>query len=211
MAPPKLYTWQLSGNSYKARLLAALLGIKLELINVDYLNGEQRSPEFLAINPRGQFPVLVDGDQTFTDSAAILVYLAGAYPNLDTTKTPSSFWSNDAVEQAKIVDWLAFAGSWIQNGIATARATIKFAGVSVNNEQILARAITKGQKSLEILQERLSSNEWLALGRPTIADVAVFPYVELSIEGNISLDPYPAVKSWISRVRDLPGFIPIDA
>jgi glutathione S-transferase len=212
MAPPKLYTRKQSGNCYKVRLLAALLGIKLELIEVDSPN-QQYSPEFLAINPRGQIPVLVNGDKTFTDSAAILVYLAGSHSDPGTTKMPSSFWSNDIVEQAAIVDWLAFAASWIETGITTARRytiNFNFNGVSTSNQQELAKATTKGHKSLEILQTRLRANEWLALERPTIADVAVFSYVALAPMGNISLDPYPAVKSWISRVRNLPGFIPID-
>jgi glutathione S-transferase len=212
MAPPKLYTWKLSGNSYKVRLLAALLGIELEFIEIDFPNSEQGSPEFLAINPRGQIPVLVDGDKTFTDSAAILVYLAGSHPDPNTTKTPSSFWSNDIVEQAAIVDWLAFSAGWVQTGVAQARSILNFnfKGIKTSREEQLAIATTKGHKSLEVLQTRLHANEWLALGRPTIADVAVFSYVALAPMGNISLDPYPAVKSWISRVRSLPGFIPID-
>jgi len=68
--------------------------------------------------------------------------------------------------------------------------------------------MAKSYKSLEILQTHLSANEWLALGRPTIADIAVFAYVALAPEANIPLDPYPAVKSWISKVRALPRFIP---
>jgi len=209
---PKLYTWKASGNSYKVRLLAALLDIKLELIEIDYLNDQQQSPEFLVMNARGTIPVLVNGEKTFTDSAAILVYLAGLRSDPNTNKTPSSFWSNDVVEQATIVDWLAFAASWIQTGIATARYIVNFAskGDSTSRQQILAMTTTKGYKSLEVLQTTLCENEWLALGRPTIADVAVFAYVALAPTGNISLDPYPAVKSWISRVRSLPGFIPID-
>lgn len=209
MAPPRLYTWKLSGNGYKIRLLASLLGIKLEHVEVDYPNDEQHSPEFLVINPRGQIPVLVDGDRTFTDSAAILIYLAGTHSDHNSTKTPSSFWSDDIVEQAEIVDWLAFATGWIQSGISPARVIIKFQGVSKNNEQLLAAATTKGIKSLEILQKRLDGNEWLALGRPTIADIAVFAYVAMASEANISLDSFPAVKSWISRIRGLPNFIPI--
>jgi glutathione S-transferase len=212
MALPKLYTCPPSGNSYKVRLLAALLDIKLELVQVNLPNDEQRSPEFLAINPRGQLPALVDGDKTFTDSAAILVYLAGSYSDPSTTQTPSSFWSNDIVEQAAIVDWLGFAATWLQTGIAAARYIINFNyhGNPATDQHMLATATTKGHKSLEILETRLRANGWLALERPTIADVAVFAYVSLASKGNISLDPYPAVKSWISKVRDLPGFIPID-
>ncbi|RDW91762.1 hypothetical protein BP5796_01156 [Coleophoma crateriformis] len=214
MASLRLYTLDQSGNSYKVRLLAALLGITLELIEVDMANDELHSPEFLAMNPRAQIPVLVVGDKTFTDSAAILVYLAGSYPDVGSTKTPSSFWSNDIAEQAAIVDWLAFATGWIHNGVSGARKVLNFPakGFSMNDPlgpPTLETATAVGYKSLAMLQTRLCTNEWLALGRPTIADIAVFVYVALAHMGNISLDPYPAVKSWISRFKDLPGFIPM--
>ncbi|KAH8894605.1 putative glutathione S-transferase [Thozetella sp. PMI_491] len=211
MALPTLYAWKWSGNCYKARLLASLLDIELDLANVDYPKEEHHSPEFLAINPRGQIPVLVHGDETLCDSAAILVYLAGSYPDPGMAKTPSSFWSDRISEQAAIVDWLAFAGTWIQSGVASARAITKFGRASATSESILEAARARGHKSLEILEARLRENDWLALGRPTVADVSVYVYVSLAHEGNIMLDSYSAVQSWISRVRGLPGFIPIDA
>ena len=74
----------------------------------------------------------------------------------------------------------------------------------------MARATVKGHKSLEILQARLLAKEWLVLGRPTIADIAVFVYVSLAPAGNISLELYPAIQNWIARIHDLPGFIPFE-
>ena len=212
MTPSKLYSWPGSGNGYKIRLLASLLGVKLDVVNIDRRSDEHHSPEFLAINPRGQVPVLADGDKTFTDSAAILTYLAGSYPNPGSIKAPSSFWSNDIAEQAAIIDWLAFAASWIQTGVATARYIRLFHpdDTSASTESIVARATVKGHKSLEILQARLLANAWLVLGRPTIADIAVFVYVSLAPAGNISLEPYPAIQDWIARIHDLPGFIPFE-
>lgn len=53
---PRLYTYKESGNSYKVRLLAALLGIDLELVEMNFLNDQQHSPKFLATNPRGEVP-----------------------------------------------------------------------------------------------------------------------------------------------------------
>jgi glutathione S-transferase len=72
------------------------------------------------------------------------------------------------------------------------------------------KATKKAHRSLEILEKRLCENEWLALERPTIADVAVFAYVAVAPEGNISLDSYPSVKSWNARVCTLPGFIAME-
>lgn len=79
-----------------------------------------------------------------------------------------------------------------------------------STEQMLAEAKIRGYKSLVILNKKLEKEEWLTLGRPTIADIAVFVYMALAPMGDISLEPYPAVKSWIARVRELPNFISID-
>jgi glutathione S-transferase len=209
MAAPKLYTHPESGNSYKVRLLAELLDYKLEEIYVDVLDNGSHTPDFLAINPRGQIPVLVDGDKTLTDSAAILVYLAGSRPDPGSSNKPSSFWSSDAFEQAAIVDWLAFTSTFIANGVCLARGIVNFKGISASTQQPLNNAREKGEESLGILEATLSEKEWLCLGRPTIADIAAFVYVALAPMGGIFLDSYPAIRSWIARIRKLSGFIPM--
>jgi glutathione S-transferase len=211
---PKLYGYEESGNCYKVRLLAALLSINLEHVAIDFDNDQNHSDEFLAINPRGSVPTLVDGDKTFTDSSAILVYLAGTHADPQSGKAPSSYWSVDVAEQAAIVDWLAFANSWVQYGVCIARSILNFGGPynglgTEYTDQTLAEAMTRGHKSLVILNKQLNKNEWLALGRPTVADVAVFVYVALAPMADVSIEPYPAVKSWIARVKKLPNFIPI--
>jgi len=214
MARPKLFTYKESGNCYKVRLLAALLQIDLQEIELDFDNDEHKSPKFLLISPRGTIPTLVDGDRVFTDSSAILVYLAGTHTDAGSSKTPSSWWSVDIAEQAAIVDWLAFAATWVENGVCAARTLLSFEGMynglgSANPDQTLVEAKIKGLKSLEILQKKLEEGEWLALRRPTIADIAVFAYVALAPMGDVSLETYPAVKGWIARMRNLPHFITI--
>lgn len=112
---PKLYSWAESGNCYKVRLLASLLGIRLDIQELNYINDEQHSEWYLKINPRGEIPCLVTEDGlTLTDSGAILTYLAGTCPDRGGGKVPSSYWSDDVKEQAQIVDWLVFAASWVQ-------------------------------------------------------------------------------------------------
>jgi glutathione S-transferase len=208
---PKLYTYNESGNCYKVRLLASILDIDLEEVEIDFFNEQHHSEEFLAINPRGTIPTLVDGDKTFTDSSAILVYLAGTHTDRGSDKKPSSYWSSDIFDQATIVDWLAFASSWVQFGTCKARGIVSFPELGGDStEQMLAEAKIRGYKSLVILNKKLEKEEWLTLGRPTIADIAVFVYMALAPMGDITLEPYPAVKSWIARVRELPNFISID-
>lgn len=202
----KLYSYEESGNSYKVRLLLSFLAVKYEKIDVDLVQDEQHQAPYLAINPRGEVPALEDGDVLLRDSAAILVYVAGKYEATD-------WWPRDFAQQAAIVEWLAFAASWIQYGVFTARAMVAF-GIPANGlppsfRENLEAATLRGTRSLEILDGHLRQHDWLGCGRPTIADIAVFPYVALAPMGEISLTPYPAVLAWINRFKRLPGFVTI--
>ncbi len=110
-----LYSHPESGNSYKARLLLSFLDIPHRVIDVDLMTDEQHQPAYLAINPRGEVPALTDGGLTLRDSAAILVYLAASYG-------PQPWYPPQARAMAEIAEWLAFAASWVQFGVFTARA-----------------------------------------------------------------------------------------
>jgi glutathione S-transferase len=73
------------------------------------------------------------------------------------------------------------------------------------------RAREKSARILGLLESRLEHNAWLALDRPTIADIACMPYVGLGHEGGVTLEPYPAIRDWIGRIKALPGFISMPA
>lgn len=193
----KLYDVELSGNCYKARLFLALLGQAYERVPVDFMAGEHKSPGFLRLNPLGQVPVLDDGGLILRDSQAILVYLA--------RKLGGEAWlPTDAAGMAEVTQWLSTASNEIANGPATARLHQLFkidTGVPGELAQERARRI------LNTLEQHLSQRTWLAMGRPTIADIACFPYVALAPQGGVPLDPYPAIGAWIERVKALPGFV----
>ena len=63
-----------------------------------------------------------------------------------------------------------------------------------------------GRVALDVLEKRLKGNDWLARGRPTIADVACFPYIETAPESGVPLEPYPATSAWLARCKALPGW-----
>lgn len=202
----KLYSYEESGNSYKVRLLCALLGIAYEKVEIDLMQDEQHRPDYLAVNPHGEVPTLVDGALCLRDSAAILMYLAAKH-------APGQWWPTAPAQQAEVIEWLAFAASWIQYGVFTVRAIHAF-GISANGvpheyREDPAPARLRALRSLEILDAHLAPRDWLACGRPTIADLAVFPYVALAPMGEITLAPYSSVLRWIGQIRALPGFVPI--
>ena len=191
----KLYDLELSGNSYRVRLLLSLLGRKHELVTVNLMKGEHREPWFLKLNPRGQVPTLDDDGTVVWDSMAILVYLARKYGG-------EKWLPLDAKEMAEVMQWLAVMENETLYGLGKARVICKFKFPgNLEDAQLL------GRKGLDVLEQRLAAYQWLALDRPTIADIGCFPYVALASEGEIPLDAYPSVRSWIDRIKSLPGFV----
>ena len=193
----KLYDLDVSGNCYKVRLFAALAQIELEIVPVDFANGEHRRLPLSELNPLKQLPVLEDGKQVLRDAQAILVYLAGQYGGL-------AWWPDHFYGQAEIVQWLSFAANEVQHSLNETRLVRKF-GAPLDHGQALERS----DAALRVLDQHLASHDWLALGRPTIAECAVYPYVALSPEGDVDLTAYPHVGRWIGRIEQLPGYLPM--
>ena len=192
----KLYGHDISGNSHKVKLFLSLLGVDYEYVQVDLLKGEHKSPEFLKLNPFGQVPVITDGEKVYQDSQAILVYLARAYGG-------EKWLPNDAHSLAHIVRWLSITAKEIAIGIATARLYYIFKSQTID----IKAATEKAVSLLKYLEEHLSQREWLELGHPTIADIAVYPYIAVAPDAKISLDEYPHVQAWLKRLEELPNFI----
>lgn len=191
----KLYDLTLSGNCYKARLMLSLLGLEHELVPVNLQQGEHKSPTYLKLNPLGQVPVLVDGDVVIRDAQAILVYLARRYGGED--------WLPGAAEpMAKVMQWLSTTANEIQNGIAALRLHFLF-----NASIDLERSQQKAHQILQILNQHLQARQWLECDRPTIADVACFPYIALFSDAKIAMEAYPNVVAWVNRVKQLPGYV----
>lgn len=196
----KLYMTEMSGNSFKVRVLAALLGVTYENIRIDWENGEHKSPAFLALNPRGQVPVMEIEGKIFWDSTAHLVYIARKFGG-------ESWLPSDPLKMAEVMQWLAFAQDEVQFGLQWAR------GVTVYNRrpESFEGYLQDGRTALEVLEWQLSkTGDWLALGRATLADIACYPYVKRAPEGDLPLEPYPQVRAWLARCEALPGWIELD-
>jgi glutathione S-transferase len=173
-----------------------LAHIELETIPVDFLSNAHKQPPLLDLNPLGQLPILEDGSHVVRDSQAILVYLAGVYGGL-------AWWPAHPQGQADIVQWLSFAANEIQHSLCAARLVQKF-GYTLDK----AEALVKATGTLALLDKHLEQNDWLSMGRPTIAECAVYPYVALAPEGGIDLNPYGHIARWLKRVEQLPGYLP---
>ncbi|WP_296597826.1 glutathione S-transferase [Phenylobacterium sp.] len=188
----RLHGVPLSGHAHKVSLFLGLLGLPFEAVES---GRDTRATEaFLRLNPLGQIPVLEDGDLVLADSNAILLYLAKRYD-------PAGRWlPEDPAGAAAVQRWLSISAGEVRFGPANARAVHLF-GLKTD----LADAHAVAARLLGFMDATLAARDWLAADRPTLADVACYPYVACAPEGGVDLEPYPAVRAWVARVEALPG------
>lgn len=189
----RIHHFPKSGHSHRALVFAKLAGIAHDAVFVDLAAGAHKTPEFLAMNPNGQVPVLEDGDTVVSDSNAILVYLARKYaPN----------WiPSDPEGEAAVQRWLTLAAGEIAFGSCAARLITVF-GAPLDADF----AAETAAKALAKLEAGLEGRDWLVGDGPTVADVAAYSYTAHAPEGNVSLEPYPNVRAWLARFEALDGF-----
>ena len=194
----KLYNVAYSGNSYKVRLLLAHLGIPCELVEVDILKGESRTPEFLKINPNGRTPVLDDGGFILAESNAILAYLARG----------TRYLPDDRKAWALVFQWTFFEQYSHEPYIATSRFWLQHKPDSLERTAIIEARRDGGWAALKIMEAHLANNDFF-VDNYSIADIALFAYTHVSHEGGFPLDDFPKIKSWINRVESQPRFVPM--
>ena len=194
----KLHLLPPSGNAYKVRILLSLLNVPYEKVVVDGSKHEHKQAAFLELNPRGEVPVLEDDGTVIWDSAACLAYVARKHGG-------EKWLPAGPREIAEVMQWIALAASEIQFGLQYGRRGVRQGRWTAGN---LEQSQALGHVALQVMEGRLKDHQWLALDRPTIADIACFPYVETAPEGEVPLDPYPGVMAWIARCKALPGWAP---
>lgn len=197
ISPIKLYRFEKSGHSHKVQLFLSLLNLPVENIDVDLLGGEQKTLEFLKMNPFGTVPVIQDGETIIADSHAILVYLALTYA--DETWNPPV-----PTIAAQVQQWLSISAGLLAFGPCAARLITVF-GMEFNAQEAIARA----HALLAVMDNELAQRPFLVGKHPTIADVANYAYIAHAPEGNVSLQNYSHVQAWLARIEALPGFVPM--
>ena len=191
----KLYMTEGSGNAYKVRLLLSILDVPYDKALVDFPGKEHKQPPFLRINPRGQVPALEDDGKVYWGSTAALVYVARKHGG-------EKWLPTDPAGMAEVSQWLELAQNEIHYGLQWARGVMKkIRGGNLEEYQGYGRA------GLGLLEGHLGKRSWLALDRPTIADLACYPYVASAPEGGFRLEDWPAVSAWLRRCEALPGWV----
>lgn len=194
----KIYGDMQSGNCYKIKLLASLLGIDHEWIHVDILNGETHTAEFLQKNPNAKIPLLELPDgRCLSESNAILNYLAAG----------SEFLSDDAFEVAKIQQWQFFEQYSHEPYIAVARFISKYLGLPEDRKAEYESKQAGGHKALRVMEQQLQQTPYLTGDRLTTADISLYGYTHVAGEGGFDLSEYPAIQAWLSRIQSLPNYV----
>jgi len=196
----RLYDYLPSGNGYKVRLLLSQLALPYELVELDILQGETRTPEFLAKNPNGKIPVLeLEDGATLSESNAILFYLAEATP----------FFPEDRLERARVLQWMCFEQYSHEPNIAVARFWLTHGGPTEEQRRQLPERQARGYAALDVMEQDLAQKAYFVAGRYGIADIALYAYTHVADEGGFDLARYPAIRAWLDRVRAQPRHVGI--
>lgn len=196
-----LHEYAASGNCYKVRLTAALLGLPLERRQYDIMAGETRTPRFLAsVNSNGRIPVLQVGERFIPESNAACFYLADG----------SSLVPDDRFERADMLRWMFWEQYNHEPNIATLRFWHGWVGEANWTEAQRSLAPAKraaGEAALRLMDEHLLARDYFAGERLSLADIALYAYTHVAEDGGFALAAYPRVQAWLERVPVNPGFI----
>ena len=193
-----LYDDPISGNGYKVRLILRLTGKAFRVINLDILNGETRTPEFLAINPNGKIPTLVFEDgRVLLESNAILFHFAEG----------TDYLPSEAFKRAQVLQWLFWEQYSHEPNIATSRFLLQHRELTDDVLAMLEAKKAPGEAALALMEKHLASHIFLVAETFSIADIALYAYTHVAEEGGFSLDGYPAIRAWIKLVENVPGFV----
>jgi glutathione S-transferase len=200
-----LHEYAASGNCYKVRLTAALLGLPVERREYDIMKGETRTAGFLGkVNANGRIPVLQAGERFIPESNAACFYLADG----------SWLIPVDRFDRADMLRWMF----WEQYNHEPNVATLRFwhGWIGEANWSDLQRAQYRakkaaGEAALTLLEEHLARHDWLVGDGLTLADIALYAYTHVAEGGGFRLANYPAVQAWLKRVEAAPDYLPMDA
>lgn len=196
----KLYSMPSSGNSYKVRLLLALLGRDCVIVDVEDSSAELAAAKAAGALPFGKAPVLhLDDGRMLPESNAILVWLGEG----------TRYLPGDPVARARMLSWMF----WEQNqheGVIAVRAALRSypSRAHLATPERMAELLERGHALLAVMEEHLAGHDWLAGDAVSLADIALYAYTHTAGEaGGFEMARYPAVNAWLARVAALPGYV----
>jgi glutathione S-transferase len=195
----KLYMNKLSPNVRRVRIVAAAAGIELEEQSLDFAKGEHKSPEYLAINPNGAVPALVDGDFILTESRAMMQYLAAKKPE-------SRLLPSDEAERADVTRWQFWDASHFSPNAATIafeRLLKPMMGLGEPDTSKINVAVTNWRRFAAVLEKRLDGRTFIVGNALTIADLTLASSLMYAKQSELPLADFPRLAAWFGRISEL--------
>lgn len=181
----------------KACAVAKYLQSPVDYVYVDLARGEHKTPEYLALNPNGKVPTLVDGGRSLWEADAIMCHLAA--------RSDSNLWPQDG-GQIEVIRWF----SWNLQHFNPHGGALYFEyiikprfGLGDVDPAAVKRATEEWRRSARILDSHLHDRHWLVGESITVADFAVAVTLPYADEAHIPLDEFPAVRRWRDRLNEL--------
>ena len=183
-------------NGWKASVALEELGMPYTVKAIDLMKGEQKTPEYLRINPNGRIPAIVDranDDFAIFESGAILVYLAEQTGQLMPT---------DPKGRSKVMQWLMFQMGGI--GPMMGQANVFFRYFPEKLQPVIDRYQNESGRLFEVLDRRLGESEWLATDY-SIADIANWCWVRTYKWSGVNIEGLPHLRRWMDVMKERPA------
>lgn len=195
----KLYCFGESGNAYKAALTLELAGLDWQPVFVDFFGGETRSPDFRAINPMGEVPVLVDTerDYTLTQSGAIqdyAVHLSGKLTG-DTRE-----------DRREILRWILWDNHKLSSQVGMTRFLMNFLPEDKRPAEVIGFMQGRLKAAYATLNAGLETRDWLVGDAITTADIACCGYLFYPEPFGFDRSDWPHIDAWLTRISETPGW-----
>lgn len=195
-----LYSMPSSGNSYKVRLLLALLGRPYTHVGMEYETEALASAHAARVLPLGKLPTLELADGTrLPESNAILCYLAEG----------TDWMPTDPIERARVLGWMFWEQNQHEGVIAVRAAILTYASrAHLRTPDRLQDLLERGQAILQRMEDRLASHDWIATDRPSVADLSLYGYTHSAgSKGGYDMSRFPAIGRWLARIEAMPGYV----
>ena len=194
----KLYSNPLSPNCRKVYALAKHLDLPLEVATVNLRTGENRQPSYLAINPNGKVPTLVDGKRTIWESDAILAYLA--------SRRQTPLWP-DSDERYEILKWMSWENCHFAPAIGKVIVQVIFAPMrgAEPDQKAIAQGIDEFRKYAAVADAQLERTRFLVGDALTIADFAVAVWLSYEKICALPVSEYTQLSRWWKAMQEIPG------
>ncbi len=193
----QLYCFGESGHSYKVALALELSGTPWQPVFVDFFNGATRSPEFRALNPMGEVPVLVDGKLTLSQSGVMLDYIA---------KKSGQLGPRSEAEHRDILRWILWDNHKLSSPAGMTRFLIHFLPKEKQPPGVIPFTQARLKVAYQTLNEHLSTRDWIAADRLTIADLSCCGYLYYPEPFGFERRDWPHIDAWLTRISQTPGW-----